>query len=303
MASPIVQISTLTKSFGSIKAVDGLNLEIYPHSVFGFLGPNGAGKSTSLRMLLSLIRPDSGSIRIFNRDLRTHRSEIMKRIGCIVEKPDFYLYLSAFENLRMLARWSGAKPGRDQLYDMLRFVGLTGRENDAVKTFSHGMKQRLGLAQALIHDPELIVLDEPTTGLDPQGIIDLRNLILKLKQEKGKTVILSSHILSEIELIADDMVIINKGKAITQGRVNDLLSDQDLIVYVESGDSELAERLIRVSYPNVRVTQLGNQTLSCSMSREALPALQKMFASTTLSVYAIYYKRRLEEYFLKLTSE
>jgi ABC-2 type transport system ATP-binding protein len=302
MPSPVIRITSLTKKFNNLIAVDGLDLQINSNVIFGFLGPNGAGKSTSLRMILSLIKPDSGSIEIFGKNLNHHRAEIMKRIGCIVEKPDFYLFLSAKENLKMLAGLSGVKITEYKLKEIIDLVGLNGREGDKVKTFSHGMKQRLGLAQALLHDPDLIMLDEPTTGLDPQGIIDLRNLILKLKLEQGKTIILSSHILSEVELIADEMLIMSKGKSVVQGRVNELLSDQDLVVHVETSDVHKCNLLIMEYFPDSNAKSLNSNTTECRMSREEIPQLHKLLSQSELKLYSMVYKRRLEEYFLKLTS-
>lgn len=302
MHSPVIRIKSLTKKFNNLLAVDGLDLEINPNAIYGFLGPNGAGKSTCLRMMLSLITPDSGSIEIFGKPLNLYRSEIMRRIGCIVEKPDFYLFLSASENLKMLAGLSGVNVNDTKLKEILNLVGLTGREKDKVKTYSHGMKQRLGLAQALLHDPELIVLDEPTTGLDPQGIIDLRNLILKLKLEQGKTIILSSHILSEVELIADEMLIMNKGKSVVQGKVDELLSDQDLVVFVETSDINRCNQLIAECFPQSGVRTLNSNTTECRLSREEIPELHKVLSRSELKVYSLIYKRKLEDYFLKLTT-
>ena len=226
----IISVRNLSKSYGSFKAVDQLNLDVFYGDVFGFLGPNGAGKSTTIRMLLSLIKPSEGSIKIFGQDLNQHRNTILGKIGCIVEKPDFYKYLSAEKNLHYFAALSGFSASKSKIYEMLELVGLKGREKDKIKGYSHGMKQRLGIAQTLIHNPDLIVLDEPTTGLDPQGIIDIRNLILHLQRDLNKTVFLSSHILSEIELIASRMVIINKGREIVQGEVGTLLNSEELIV-------------------------------------------------------------------------
>jgi ABC-type multidrug transport system ATPase subunit len=240
MDSGMVEISQLSKTYQNVPAVDHLDLIIPHNCIYGFLGPNGAGKSTTLRMLLSLVSPDQGSIKVFGKDLKNHRKEILSGIGSIIEKPDFYLYLSAIENLNLLARLSGIRPNPNRIQELLELVGLSARGNHKVATYSHGMKQRLGIAQAIIHDPQLIILDEPTTGLDPNGILELRQLILNLKQE-GKTVILSSHILSEIELIADHMVIMNKGKAVVQGNVHNLLNDQELIFLIETDNADLAK--------------------------------------------------------------
>ncbi|MBS1617059.1 MAG: ABC transporter ATP-binding protein, partial [Bacteroidetes bacterium] len=253
-------------------------------------------------MLLSLIRPTSGSIRIFGRSLAEDRREILRSIGCIIEKPDFYLYLSARRNLELFARMSMVQPTARKVEEMFELVGLRGRENDPVRTYSHGMKQRLGLAQALIHDPRLVILDEPTTGLDPQGIIDLRHLILRMKNEMGKTVILSSHILSEMELIADSMAIISKGKAIAQGKVSQLLSDDDLLVYIEPVDMEALRTIITTSVWADAIDGLDAAELRLRISKAALPALHAHLEQHGVQLYSLYYRKRLEDYFLKLTN-
>ena len=223
MSEVVVSVKNLKKSFKDFKALKDVSFSVYKNDVFGFLGPNGAGKSTSLRCMLSLIDSDDGQIEIFGKSLRKNRFDVLSNIGSIIEKPDFYKYLSAFKNLEIMARISGRQVSKSEIEDIIHFVGLKGREYSKFKTFSHGMKQRLGIAQALMHNPDLIILDEPTTGLDPQGIVDIRELILKLSKEQGKTVILSSHQLSEIEMIANRMVIINKGKSIIEGDVSELL--------------------------------------------------------------------------------
>lgn len=298
---PIVEIKNLTKKYGNLTAVNDLNLTVDKGEIVGFLGPNGAGKSTTLRMMLTLIKPTSGSIKLFGKDLATERESILRNIGCIIEKPDFYLYLSARKNLELFARMSGVNPTAKQLDEMFELVGLRGRDKDAVKTFSHGMKQRLGIAQTLIHDPELIILDEPTTGLDPQGIIDLRYLILRLKNDFGKTVILSSHILNEVELIADSMTIINKGKAIVQGKVATLLSNEDLIVSAEPVDMALAQRVTAASEWQQYLRSTDEGKLNFNLPKDRIPELSAYYQTNGVGLYGMQYRRTLEDYFLKLT--
>ena len=213
----IIDVRGLTKSFNEITAVDDLTFTVKEKGVYGFLGQNGAGKSTTIRMLLSLIRPTHGEIRIFGLDLSTHRKEILQQIGAIIEKPDLYKYLTAIENLNLFAAMSGLKLKRKQLMDKLEKVGLAERADSKIKTYSQGMKQRLGIAVALVHDPDLIILDEPMNGLDPQGIADIRQLINHLSKDHGKTVFISSHLLSEMEQVADSLLIIHKGKKIAEG--------------------------------------------------------------------------------------
>lgn len=301
MKNLAVEINQLSKHYGTIKAVDKLNIQIEANEIFGFLGPNGAGKSTTLRMMLSLIQPTAGSIAILGRQLNTHREDALANIGCIVEKPDFYLYLTAKKNLELLAKLNAVPNQEKRIVEVLEMVGLAGRENHKVKTFSHGMKQRLGIAQALLHNPQLIVLDEPTTGLDPQGIIELRYLLLRLKNEFGKTVILSSHILSEVELIADSMVIINKGKAMAQGKVKHLLSNENLIVKIETGEVEIAkQKLIESAFAGSFYSS-DLQSISLQISREKIPAVSAYLINNKVNIFGISYQRPLEEYFLKIT--
>ncbi len=300
MDSGMVEISQLSKTYQDVPAVDHLDLIIPYNCIYGFLGPNGAGKSTTLRMLLSLISPDQGTIKVFGKDLKNHRKEILSGIGCIIEKPDFYLYLSGIDNLNLLSRLSGRRPDPKRIEDVLELVGLSTRGMHKVATYSHGMKQRLGIAQAIIHNPQLIILDEPTTGLDPNGILELRQLILNLKQE-GKTVILSSHILSEIELIADYMVIMNKGKAMVQGNVLTLLNDQELVVLMETDNPELAKEKIHFYWPSIFVQTISPTELQCQASKQLISEIIKLLVESGIKIYSVYYKRKLEDYFFKLT--
>lgn len=301
MSDPIVEVRKLTKAYGKFQALHEVNFEVHRGDVFGFLGPNGAGKSTTIRILLSLISADSGTLSLFGMPLSTHRREILQKIGCIVEKPDFYKYLSARRNLEIFGRVSGADTSKRNIDEMLAFVGLEGRANDKLGGFSHGMRQRLGLAQALLHQPELIVLDEPTTGLDPQGIIDIRELILQLSREQGKTIILSSHLLSEIELIANRMVIINKGRSLAEGAVKELLNAEELVVTFELNDGAAAVALLQ-QRPEVVLREQHDNRLTLQINREEVPELNQWLQSQGLRVYAIESKRKLEDYFLKLVN-
>lgn len=296
----IVEINHLVKHYGKFHALKDVSFDVFKGDVFGFLGPNGAGKSTTIRTMLSLIKPTSGEIKMFGKNLTKERNNILSRIGCIVEKPDFYKYLSAEKNIEIFARLTGIQVTKKKVYEIIEFVGLKGREKDKLKDFSHGMKQRLGIAQTLIHDPELIVLDEPTTGLDPQGIIDIRNLILQLKNEKNKTILLSSHILSEIELIANRMVIINNGKTIVQGSVSDLLNGQELIVAFEVDNIEKAKEILLLKVNGSKLNKIEGNNLLLHISQAEIPIINKLFCENGINVFSIETKRKLEDYFLKL---
>ena len=295
----IIEVKNLVKDYGKFRAVDDVSFDVFQGDVFGFLGPNGAGKSTTIRTMLTLISATSGEIKIFGKELNAHRKEILAEIGCIVEKPDFYKYLSAQKNLEIFARLSGKKVSKSKIAEVIEFVGLKGRENDKVNGFSHGMRQRLGIAQTLIHDPKLIILDEPTTGLDPQGILDIRNLILQLKNERNKTVLLSSHILSEIELIANRMVIISKGKTLVQGNVRELLDEKVLLVSFSVNDQNKAIVILQKEFPNA-IQSTSNDQILLHLSKDEIPVCNKLLTDSGISVYSIESKRKLEDYFLKL---
>ena len=296
----IVEVKNLVKNYGSFCAVKVVSFDVYQNDVFGFLGPNGAGKSTTIRTLLSLISPTSGTINLFGKSIIEDRNYILSKIGCIVEKPDFYKYLSAQKNLELFARISGKEIKKSKINELIDFVGLTGREKDKVSGFSHGMKQRLGIAQTLLHDPELIILDEPTTGLDPQGIIDIRKLILQLKNEKNKTVIISSHILSEIELIANRMIIINNGKTIVQGQVSELLNSQEIIVLFKIDLIDKALSILKSSIFSACETTVEDSQLFIHTSIESISIINKLFCDNDIKVSSIEIKRKLEDYFLRL---
>lgn len=299
----VIEISGLTKHFKDVLAVDKLDINVFKGDVFGFLGPNGAGKSTTIRMILSLISPSSGSIKIFGKSLIKHRKEILSNVGAIVEKPDFYTYLSARKNLEILAKISGKEVSQKRIMELLELVGLKDRASSKIKTYSHGMKQRLGIAQALLHDPELVVLDEPTTGLDPHGMKEIRDLIIRLSKDENKTIFLSSHILSEIELVANRMIIINKGRKIVEGEVNKLLNSNILKVTVEIDKSEEARKILQNTnwYKSIE-SILGNK-FNFNLEQKDIPALNKFLVENGVMVSAIVPVRSLEDYFLTITSE
>lgn len=298
----IIETINLRKVYGNFTAVDDVNMHVLRGDCYGFLGPNGAGKSTTIRMLTSLINPTSGQLNIFGKDLKQHRNAILSKMGAIVEKPDFYTYLSAEKNLELFGKISGTSVSKKRIEELIELVGLKGREKDKVKTYSHGMKQRLGLAQTLLNDPELILLDEPTTGLDPQGIIDIRNLINHLRINCAKTILLSSHILSEIELISTRMIIINKGKTIVEGKVNELLSSHDLLANFNVDDLEKVKSLLMESSFSKNIKTTDGNVITLQLSKAEINEVNKLLVLADISVNEISFKRPLEEYFLKLTT-
>ena len=299
--SPVIQVDALSKQFKSIKAVDNLSFNVNRGEVYGFLGQNGAGKSTTIRMLLTLIQPTNGSIRIFGDELLDHRNKILKQIGAIIEKPDLYKYLTALENLQLFARLSKVHRTNQQLMRQLEVVGIAERATSKVKTFSQGMKQRLGIACALIHDPELIILDEPTNGLDPQGIADIRNLILHLSKNENKTVVISSHLLGEIELMADSMLIIDKGRKIAEGKVNELLNPADIIVELQTTDITSAVKKLQNSSWQ-KGLKIADEKILLSIHQHDIPTFAKTLIALDIDIIALQPKHSLEDYFLSLTT-
>jgi ABC-2 type transport system ATP-binding protein len=296
----IIRVNHLSKKFGSFQAVRDVSFQVRKGDVFGFLGPNGAGKSTTIRCMLSLIKKDSGTIEMFGKSYDKNRSEILSKIGSIIEKPDFYKYLSAEKNLEIFARISGSNVSKKEIEEMLEFVGLTGRGKDKIGGFSHGMKQRLGIAQTLLHKPDLIILDEPTTGLDPQGIVEIRNLILRLKTEQNKTVLLSSHQLSEIELIANRMVIINKGKTIVEGDVKELLNAQEIVVKIEVNRLNDACELISNAFGMNEINRINENEFEISIEKQLVPKINGLLVHHGIDVHSIEPKRKLEDFFMKI---
>jgi len=301
LSERIIEVKGLTKKFRSITAVDNLEVNVYRGDVFGFLGPNGAGKSTTIRMLLSLIEPTSGTIKLFGKSIKDNRNNILKKVGAIVEKPDFYLYLSAYKNLEILGKISGIENISKKVMEMLELVGLEKRAHSKVKTYSHGMKQRLGLAQALLHDPELIILDEPTTGLDPQGIKDIRDLLIHLSRDKQKTIFLSSHILNEVEVIASRMIIINNGQTQIEGRVNELLNKDRLKVRFEVDQTEKATSIIDNSEWKNNFVEIEKNKIVMEMEKEEISGLNKFLVDNNIDVSGVVPTRSLEDYFLRIT--
>jgi ABC-type multidrug transport system ATPase subunit len=297
----IIEVNNLCKTFGEVSAVNDVSFLVNSGEVYGFLGQNGAGKSTTIRMLLTLIRPDSGSIKIFGLDLKQKRIEILRRVGAIIEKPDLYKYLTALENLRIFGTISGVKLSLKDLMSRLEYVGLAERANSKVRTFSQGMKQRLGIAVALVNNPELIILDEPTNGLDPQGIADIRNLIIHLSHEEKKTVFISSHLLSEMELIADSLLIIDSGKKIVEGRLAELISPEKSVVELITVDKAATLNYMMSSPWKENIKEIADDKLILEMKKSRIPDLNKELVNHNIAVISIRPVHSLENFFLSKT--
>jgi ABC-2 type transport system ATP-binding protein len=300
--SVIIQVNHLSKHYNELKAVNDISFTVNQGDVYGFLGQNGAGKSTTIRMLLTLIAPTNGHIELFGMDLKKHRKDILRQIGAVIERPDLYKYLTAYENLSLFARMSGIKPDRQKLMAQLEQVGLQERAQSKVKTFSQGMKQRLGIAVALVHDPQLIILDEPTNGLDPQGIADIRNLILLLSKQQGKTILVSSHLLHEIEMTANRMIIIDKGRKIAEGSVKELFDPSRMLIQVSFANvAQVAAQLQNSKWKDSIKTQEQNNIVF-QMDEQQVPALTADLVNMGAAITALQPQHSLEAYFLALTT-
>jgi len=297
----VIKVQTLSKSFGAIKAVDQLSFEVAAGQVYGFLGQNGSGKSTTIRMLLSLIHPSEGHIEIFGQSLTENRSAILEQVGAVIERPDSYPYLTAQEHLNLFAKLRKQKITAAKIEATLSQVGLLARANDKVQTYSLGMKQRLGIGIALLHDPKLIILDEPTNGLDPQGIADIRQLIQSLSKEEGKTVLVSSHLLSEIEQIASHILIIHQGKKMAEGPTSSLLDPNKTIVQIKTlDDLDAKQKLIASAYRSHLLER--SEGLYLTIPKLEIPALNAFIVASNIDLVSLEAKNSLEDYFLQLTS-
>jgi len=297
----ILKVEKISKQFGQLKAVDELSFEVAAGEVFGFLGQNGSGKSTTIRMLLSLIHPTSGTIELFGKSLQKERNQILEQVGAIIERPDLYPYLSAREHLQLFAKVRKQKINANAIEDTLDKVGLLDRAKDKVQTFSLGMKQRLGIAIALVHNPQLIILDEPTNGLDPQGIADMRKLIIALSKEEGKTILVSSHLLSEIEQVASQILILHKGKKIVEGNTKALLDPQNKIVQFKTLDDARALQVVQNSTYKPYLME-RKQGVFLKVPNTDIPQLNEFFLHAGIPIIGIEAKNSLEDYFLNITS-
>ena len=292
----ILSVKNLHKSFGDFKAVNNISLHVNQGDIYGFLGPNGAGKSTTLRMVLGLIRPNSGEILINGESNSGKNRNFLSSIGALIEKPDFYKNLSAYDNLRILFKMSRLKDS-NRISEVLKEVDLWDKKNQKVGGFSQGMKQRLGIAQTLMHQPSLIILDEPSNGLDPQGQSDMRNLILRINKEMGITVIISSHILSEIEKISNRMVVINKGEKIVEGNVQELMQNELLKVSFKSNNLKSISSFLTKQKIDFELT---NENIVANINEENIPLILKTMVEENISISEMKQMRTLEELFLGL---
>lgn len=302
MSQPIIETHHLDFSFTSHKKVlHDVNLSVPRESIYCFLGPNGAGKTTTLRLLLGLLKAKPHTISIFGEELLANRRSILARTGSLIEQPSLYAHLTAAENLEVYRL--AYLCSRERISEVLQIVGLHHASNQLVKTFSLGMKQRLSIAIALLHDPQLLILDEPTNGLDPEGIVEIRQLIKRLHSEFGKTILVSSHLLSEVEKIATHFGIIHKGKLLFQGTKEDLQRRQpeQHMVELETVDTERAAQLLKHKFI---VKKMNDSVLHVNdVRKEQIPALAEMLVQEKIAIYKINTpQNNLEEIFFKIIS-
>ncbi|TCN41988.1 ABC-2 type transport system ATP-binding protein [Kribbella orskensis] len=294
-AAPLVEVTGLTKRYGDTLAVDGVDLTVLPGEVYGFLGPNGAGKTTALRILTGLIAPTSGTVRVLGG--APGQAQVLARTGSMIESPAFYPYLSGLDNLRLLAEY--AEVPRARIHEVLALVDLTDRARDRFSTYSLGMKQRLGVAAALLKDPELVILDEPTNGLDPAGMRDMRRLIRELGAD-GRTVLLSSHLLGEVQQICDRVGIISQGKMVAEHNVEELRGQQELVIRAvprESARSVLTEAL------GADTVHLYDDTLRVKVAPDRAAEVNRVLVEAGIAVSELRStERALEDVFFELTT-
>ncbi|MCF3944980.1 ABC transporter ATP-binding protein [Oceanobacillus alkalisoli] len=296
----IVKTSNLSKHFGKEVAVEGLNMNIKKGDIYGFLGPNGAGKTTTIRMLLGLMKPASGSIHIFGQDIKQHRKNILARVGSLVENPSYYPHLTAYENLEALRKIIGVPKKR--IYEVVETVRLTEVADKKVKGFSLGMKQRLGIAMSLLNQPQLLILDEPMNGLDPSGIIEIRELIKRLPEEFGITVLVSSHLLSEIDQMATTVGIVTKGKMIFQDSIEAMRTLAGHTISIQVNHAEQAWRLLLAK--GMKVEHENDFITLQESSNEMVAETVRLLVQANLSIYRVEEeKRSLEDIFLSMTRE
>lgn len=296
---PVIALRNVTKVIKGKKIIDDLSFDVNAGEVFGFLGPNGAGKTTTIRMIVGLIRITSGSIKILGKDIVNEFEEAIKPVGAIVENPEMYKFLTGYQNLQQAARMTGAS--KEKIDEAVSLVRLDNRIHDKVKTYSLGMRQRLGVAQSLLSDPKVLILDEPTNGLDPAGIREFRDYLRSLAREKNIAVIVSSHMLAEMEMMCDRIAIIQKGKLIDiQSVYVDNGVEKATYVY-DIGDRIKAKQVL---FDHEYVVTDHEQGIALELEREQLPQVAKLLIANDVDVYEVKaVVRSLEDRFLEITNQ
>lgn len=301
MSKLIIQTTELDFYFNTFKALDKVNLNVPEGSIYGFLGPNGAGKTTTIRILLDLFHSQPGQVRLFGKELRSNKVELLGKMGALIENPSIYKHLTGRQNLEVIRRMIGAPKSR--VDEVLKIVRLLDNADKKAKNYSLGMCQRLGLASALLNDPDLLILDEPTNGLDPSGIIEMRELIIKLNKEHGKTIFLSSHILPEIEKMATDLAIIDNGKIMYEGKLEGINSGNSKLLKIELNDVKKATEIIKSL--NYTIAEQNNKSLTLPITDKSdIAKINSALVSANIDIYQLKSTdETLEAVFLNLTKK
>lgn len=301
MTTPVVSINNLSKTIHGKKIIDQVSFEIYPGEVFGFLGPNGAGKTTTIRMLVGLSSITEGEVLIKGKNIEKNFEEAITHVGAIVENPEMYKFLTGYQNLLHYARMITGVTN-ERINEVVKLVGLSSRIAEKVRTYSLGMRQRLGLAQALLHSPDVLILDEPTNGLDPAGIREIRDYLRRLAREEGLAVIVSSHLLSEMELMCDRIGIIHKGKLIEVQTMSEFINGESgLVVGYQVNDINAAVQVLKEQFANNSFT-INGDFVEINLEKEAIPKVNTAFVNHNIEVYSIGQRAKsLEDKFLEIT--
>ena len=293
----VLEIKNVSKKLGKRKVLNNISLEIKEGEIFGFIGPNGAGKTTLIKVMLGLYKMDQGTVKIAGFDIKKDFESAMKEIGAIIENPEMYGYLSGKDNLEIYSRME-ENISKSFKHELIRMVKLGDRINSKVKTYSLGMRQRLGIAQALLSNPKLLILDEPTNGLDPLGIKELRDMLKKISKEKNMAVFISSHILSEIELICDKIAIIDNGKIIEVKELNTKNDEAKEVIFEVSNPKQAVEFLEKLNYQ----VKIKDQTINLKLLKKDIPVINKYLVENDINVYEIKIKTKsLEDELLEKT--
>ena len=291
MGKKVLELKNVSKSFGKRKIIDNLNLEVEEGEIYGFLGPNGSGKTTTIKMILRLINSDSGEIKVNGYDTKKQFEKAMECIGAIVENPDLYKYMSGIDNLRLHARIRNIDEKR--IKEVLELVELKGREKDKVGKYSLGMKQRLGLALTLLHKPKVLILDEPTNGLDPAGIKKLRDILKEISHKEGVAVFVSSHILSEMQLMCDRVAVLDNGKIVKVEKISDTNEEKEEVVEIKVRNIEKAVKILKEEF-NLDV-KIENNKINITVQTEKLPEVIKKLAIADTEIQLVIPKEHTLE--------
>lgn len=292
----MIELRQLEKKFGGRKAVDALDLSVARGEIFGLLGHNGAGKSTTIGMMLGQVWPTSGEVRICGQDITTHRARALQKVGAIFEAPAFYDYLSGWRNLEILSHYT-APTSKERIREVVDWVGLSGRDTSPVRTYSHGMRARLALAQALLPQPELLILDEPGSGLDPEGIAEMRQTIGRLHRDLGLTILLSSHLLSEVEQLCSRIAVLNQGRKVFDGKIADVKAAQGRVA-LKTPDFTTASKLL-----TERGLITGTERNEFISMKDGITTsdVTRVLVTAGISVEGIWaHKQTLEDFYLDL---